>query len=55
MNIIYSRKQFLKDIREHARDFIKNLRAKNKFKRVAYKGLKGEIIRNLQKNQNKTR
>ena len=31
------RKQFLKDIREHARDFIKNLRLKNKFKRVAYK------------------
>ena len=30
------RKQFLKDIREHARDFIKNLHAKNKFKRVAY-------------------
>ena len=45
------RKQFLKDIREHARDFIKNLRAKNKFKRVAYKRLKGEIIRYLQKKQ----
>ena len=45
------RKQFLKDIREHARDVIKNLRAKNKFKRVAYKRLKGEIIRYLQKNQ----
>ena len=45
------RKQFLKDIREHARDFIKNLRAKNKFKRVAYQHLKGEIIRYLQKKQ----
>ena len=45
------RKQFLKDIREHARDFIKNLRAKNKFKRVAYRRLKGKIIRYLQKNQ----
>ena len=45
------RKQFLKDIREHARDFIKNLRAKNKFKRVAYKRLKDEIIRYLQKKQ----
>ena len=44
-------KQFLKDIREHARDFIKNLSAKNKFKRVAYKRLKGEIIRYLQKKQ----
>ena len=45
------RKQFLKDIREHARDFIKKLHAKNKFKRVAYKRLKGEIIRYLQKKQ----
>ena len=45
------RKQFLKDIREHARDFIKNLRLKNKFKRVAYKRWKGEIIRYLQKKQ----
>ena len=43
------RKQFLKDIRKHARDFIKNLRAKNRFKKVAYKRLKGEIIRYLQK------
>ena len=43
------RKQFLKDIRQHARNFIKNMRAKNKFKRVAYKSLKGEIIRYLQK------
>ena len=49
------RKQFLKDIRKHARDFIKNLRAKNKFKRVAYKRLKGEIIRYLQKQNNKIR
>ena len=49
------RKQFLKDIREHARDFIKNLRAKNKFKRVPYKRLKGEIIRYLQKQSNKIR
>ena len=45
------RKQFLKDIRQHARNFIKNMRAKNKFKRVAYKSLKGEIIRYLQKKQ----
>ena len=44
------RKQFLKDIREHARDFIKNLHAKNKFKRVAYQCLKGEIITYLKKN-----
>ena len=45
------RKQFLKDIGQHARNFIKNMRAKNKFKRVAYKSLKGEIIRYLQKKQ----
>ena len=31
------RKPFFKDIREHARDFIKNLCPKNKSKRVAYK------------------
>ena len=42
-------------MREHARDFIKNLRAKNKFKRVPYKRLKGEIIRYLQKQNNKIR
>ena len=45
------RKQFLKDIREHARDFIKKLRAKNRFKKVTYTRLKGEIIRYLQKQQ----
>ena len=44
------RKQFLKSIRGHAGDFIKDLHVKNKFKSVAYKRLKGEIIRYLQKN-----
>ena len=44
------RKQFLKSIRGHGRDFIKELHAKNKFKSVAYKCLKGEIKRYLQKN-----
>ena len=45
------RKQFLKSIRGHARDFIKDLHAKNKFKSVAYRRLKGEIKRYLQKKQ----
>ena len=43
------RKQFLKDIREHARDFIKKLRAKSRFKKVTYKCLKVKINRYLQK------
>ena len=49
------RKHCLKSIRGDARDFIKDLRAKNKFKKVAYRRLEGEIIRYLQKKPNKIR
>ena len=49
------RKHFLKSIRGDARDFIKDLSAKNKFKKVAYRRLEGEIIRYLQKKPNKIR
>ena len=44
-------KRFIKSITKHAKKFIKDLRHKSKFKKVAYKHLRRELYRYLHKKQ----